>query len=76
MKRRLRRLEDAAGSRLRSEESRNEGVEALFDFEMQRHLAGGSGLVYDAEEDVFYTDEGELAVSRTYANLERIFNSL
>ena len=81
MRRRLRKLEDADASRLRGsssrqEEPRNEGVEQLFDTERQRHLQGDSGLVYDSEEQAFYTSGGELALSRTYANLVRLFDSL
>lgn len=76
VRRRLRRLEDASGPRLRGEEPRNEVAEALFDFEIKRHLAGDSGLVYVDEEQAFYTGGGELAVSRNYANLEHILDSL
>ncbi len=76
---RLKGLEDTRALQQRrwgQEEPRNEGAEKLFAYEREQYLAGSSGLVYDADEDAFYTSSGELAVSRTYANLERIFNSL
>ncbi len=80
MRRRLRKLEDADAPRLRGgcrqEEPRNEGAEELFDRERQRHLEGDSGLVYDSDEQAFYSSGGELALSRTYANLVRLFDSL
>ena len=33
---------------------------------------GGLGFVHDEEAEAFYTEEGELAVSRTRANLQHI----
>ncbi len=80
MRRRLRKLEDAprlrGGSRREAEESRGAGAEELFNIERRRHLQGDSGLVYDSDEQAFYTSGGELALSRTYANLVRLFDSL
>jgi hypothetical protein len=33
---------------------------------------GGLGFVHDKEAEAFYTEEGELAVSRTRANLQHV----
>jgi hypothetical protein len=33
---------------------------------------GGLGFIHDEEAEAFYTEDGELAVSRTRANLQRI----
>jgi hypothetical protein len=33
---------------------------------------GGLGFIHDEEAEAFYTEEGELAVSRTRANLQHI----
>lgn len=76
MRHRLSKLEDAFDPWLRGGEPRNEAAEKLFDYERQRYLEGNSGLVYEDGEQAFYTGGGELALSRTYANLEHIFNSL
>ncbi len=37
---------------------------------------GGSTLVHDEEAEAFYTPEGELALSRTFCHLERLFRCL
>ncbi len=42
------------------------------EFYWQRVEWGGLGFVHDEEAEAFYTQEGELAVSRTRANLQHI----
>lgn len=39
----------------------------------QLELEWGSELVFDADAEAFYTPEGELALSRTYVNLPRLW---
>ncbi len=75
MKRRLQKLELVHGS--------NKGEEAsLYDFQdlyamsLDDHQFGLSGLVHVPDEEAFYTPEGELALSRTFCHLERIFKNL
>ncbi len=74
MKRRLQKLERVHGS--------DKGEAGLNDFHdlyakcLDDHQFGLSGLVHVPDEEAFYTPEGELALSRTFCHLERIFKNL
>jgi hypothetical protein len=46
-------------------------AEEFYWMEVER---GGPGLVHDEEAEEFYTPEGELALSRTYCNLQCVLN--
>jgi hypothetical protein len=41
-------------------------------FYQQELARGGPGLIHDPEREVFYSTEGELALSRDHVNLERL----
>lgn len=74
MKRRLQKLERVHGS--------NKGEANLTDFQdlyamcLDDYQSGLSGLIHASDEEAFYTPEGELALSRTFCHLERIFKNL
>ncbi len=74
MKRRLQKLERAHGSD-KGEAGLND-FQDLYAMSLNDYQSCLSGLIYVSDEEAFYTPEGELALSRTFCHLERIFKNL
>jgi len=74
MKRRLQKLERVHGS-----DKGEAGLTSFHDLYakcLDDHRFGPSGLVHVPNEEAFYTPEGELALSKTFCHLERLFKNL
>ena len=75
MKRRLQKLERVHGSN-KSEEASLYDFQDLYAMSLEDYQSGLSRLIHVSDEEAFYTPEGELALSRTFCHLKRIFKNL
>ena len=75
IKRRLQKLERVHGSD-KSKDASLYDFQDLYAMSLNDYQSGLSGLIHVSDEEAFYTPESELALSRTFCHLERIFKNL